>query len=320
MPGTDPMIPKCVRHLESAVFLHFTTDGHLLDCNAGLRRLFQAGAPDAPIGTDISGFFINPAFPAVVAMVQTSAPTRPPILFTVGNARAKTWTLKGSIRREGNENVLVAEHDIAELERLNESVLALNIELADVQRSLALANQDLKRKNARIEELSLTDPMTGAANRRRMDTVLVIELTRFARHGAPFSVVMADVDHFKRVNDDYGHTAGDAVLKALVTIMQDSARATDVVARYGGEEFVIVQPHTTADDAVAWAERIRVKVAESLIPPLDRGITASFGVTDSREGDTADTLIARADEALYQAKNAGRNRVVRSSAGTAATA
>jgi diguanylate cyclase (GGDEF)-like protein len=307
MPKTDHKITDCFSNLESVVLLRFSSGGHLLDCNAGFRRIIAPGTVHEA-GFDVTEFFINPAFAALAATL--SVPPETPRLFTVGDARGKTWTLKGYLHKENDEWRLVAEHDIAELERLNESVLALNIELAGLQRQFAQTNQELKRSHARIEELSLIDPMTGAANRRRLDEVLAAERQRSERHHTPLSVVMADVDHFKLVNDEHGHEAGDAVLKRFAAIMRSFARPTDLVARYGGEEFVIVLPQTTTADAMAWAERIRGKMAAEHIAPLQRPVTVSFGVALLQKNETAVSLLGRADHALYEAKHSGRNRVV----------
>lgn len=307
MPKTDRELTDCLSKLESVVLLRFSSGGRLLDCNAGYRRIAAPGnAHEA--GFDVTEFFINPPFAALAATLD--APPETPGLFTVGDARGKTWTLKGFLHAENDEWLLVAEHDIAELERLNESVLALNMELAGLQRQFAQTNQELKRSHARIEELSLIDPLTGAANRRKLAEVLAAELQRSERHHTPLSVVMADVDHFKLVNDEHGHEAGDAVLKRFAAIMRSFARPTDLVARYGGEEFVIVLPQTATTAAMAWAERIREKMAAEHIAPLQRPVTVSFGVARLEKSETAESLLARADHALYAAKHAGRNRVV----------
>ncbi|HEV8509136.1 MAG TPA: diguanylate cyclase [Gemmatimonadales bacterium] len=167
----------------------------------------------------------------------------------------------------------------------------------------------LRESRTDLERLSVTDALTGLSNRLRMMEVLENEVRRSRRMRHPFAVVMADVDLFKRYNDDYGHPAGDIVLKRVAAIMREASRDVDFVARYGGEEFLIVMPETEIDGATEFAERIRKKLATE---PLPAGqITLSLGVSAfPMHGDAPDQLIAEADAALYLAKRAGGDRVV----------
>ncbi|MFD1732884.1 sensor domain-containing diguanylate cyclase [Deinococcus malanensis] len=172
-------------------------------------------------------------------------------------------------------------------------------------------------ENVRLFELATTDDLTGLMNRRAWVSRLGEALHLGARYGHPTSVMMIDVDHFKRVNDTYGHLMGDAVLRLLGETLRRDVRTTDVAARYGGEELAVLLPHTSADGAMIFAERVRQSIAQQeLIGPLGTlRITASLGVatdpghTVHRAGEAAD-LIHRADQALYQAKAGGRDRVV----------
>ena len=166
----------------------------------------------------------------------------------------------------------------------------------------------LRESRAELERLSATDPLTGLFNRRRMMEALENEVRRSRRLRHPFSVVMADVDLFKRYNDEHGHPAGDEVLKRVATIMREASRDVDVVARYGGEEFLIMMPETELEGAGEFAERIRKKIAKEKLPA--GRITLSLGVSAfPLHGDTPDQLIAEADAALYLAKRAGGDRV-----------
>jgi diguanylate cyclase (GGDEF)-like protein len=162
-----------------------------------------------------------------------------------------------------------------------------------------------------MESLTRTDPLTGLANRRHFDATLAAELKRFDRYATPVSLVMVDLDHFKRVNDTYGHAGGDAVLAEVARRLQTMTRETDLVARFGGEEMCVVLPSTSLDGAAQLAERLREVLAASPVPfdgePIP--VTASFGVaTATRIGGPAG-LIRDADAALYRAKHQGRNRV-----------
>ncbi|MGD8568998.1 MAG: GGDEF domain-containing protein [Gammaproteobacteria bacterium] len=182
-------------------------------------------------------------------------------------------------------------------------------EAIDARDELEKAYSQLQKKEAKIRELMLTDPLTELANRRHLDDRLADEIERSDRYGHKLAVIIADLDHFKSFNDEYGHLKGDDALKLFADVMVNNVRAVDFVARYGGEEFVIVMPETTADGATRLAERIRQSMAQREINGVSRKITSSFGVTMKRPGDEANDLVARADKALYQSKENGRNRV-----------
>jgi diguanylate cyclase (GGDEF)-like protein len=165
-----------------------------------------------------------------------------------------------------------------------------------------------------LRRLATTDPLTGANNRRRYNEISERELTRCKRYQHPLCVLMLDADHFKKVNDTYGHDAGDRVLKALASVCVRELRDVDVLGRFGGEEFTVTLPETTIETAMEAAERLRQALAETRVP-LDDGqeitFTVSIGAASLHDPDEklAD-LLNRADQALYQAKQGGRNQVV----------
>lgn len=163
-----------------------------------------------------------------------------------------------------------------------------------------------------LERMATTDGLTGACNRRSFAQRLDEEIERAQRYGNPLSIILLDIDHFKRVNDTRGHGDGDQALKALAAIGIESGRSSDMFARLGGEEFVMLLPHTTLDAGQAFAERLRVQI-EGLTIRGESGIfniTSSFGVAALKRVDNGDAFLARADAALYLAKHRGRNRVV----------
>jgi diguanylate cyclase (GGDEF)-like protein len=167
----------------------------------------------------------------------------------------------------------------------------------------------LRESRSELERLSVTDPLTGLFNRLRMMEVVQNEVRRSRRLRHEFSVVMADLDGFKRYNDEYGHPAGDTVLKRVAAVMRESSRDVDFVARYGGEEFLIMMPETGINGAAEFAERVRKRIAAEELP--EGRITVSLGASAfPMHGDAAEQLIAEADAALYLAKRAGGNRVV----------
>ncbi|MBN2801005.1 MAG: GGDEF domain-containing protein [Deltaproteobacteria bacterium] len=169
----------------------------------------------------------------------------------------------------------------------------------------------------RLRELTTRDPLTGVANRRLLYERADLELTRHRRYTRPISLCMIDIDHFKRVNDTYGHACGDLVLQEVARQIGLALRETDLVARFGGEEFACLLPESDLATATAIAERIRVAIAATRVPCMELGgrVTISIGVATFDQGCTAlDVLLARADQALYQAKAEGRNRVISSHA------
>ena len=189
-------------------------------------------------------------------------------------------------------------------------------ELKERLASLESANLDLMLKNSALSEISARDSLTGLYNRCYVMEKIDSEMNRSIRHGSPVSLIMLDIDHFKRVNDSFGHSAGDRVLRSVGQVLRDSCRVYDVAARYGGEEFCIVLPETRVGSTTVVAERIRERLATSRFEVGAESVvvTASIGIAgvDSAEVEGAlnsSTLIDRADQALYAAKHHGRNRV-----------
>jgi diguanylate cyclase (GGDEF)-like protein/PAS domain S-box-containing protein len=166
-----------------------------------------------------------------------------------------------------------------------------------------ITEQKLLEEQLRL--LSITDPLTGVYNRRFLQETLLKELYRAERHGEPFSLVMLDIDHFKQINDRYGHDAGDQVLQSLVALIQKRVRSSDCLARWGGEEFVLLLPHTGLSAATALAEGLLEDLRTSTVKGVGC-VTASFGVAVSKTGDTVVQLVQRADVLMYAAKQAGR--------------
>lgn len=164
----------------------------------------------------------------------------------------------------------------------------------------------------RLREQALTDPLTGLYNRRHIFSCLDRELKRYERYSDVFSIILIDADHFKHVNDNYGHSTGDATLRLIARVCKASVRTTDIVGRFGGEEFIILLPNTAADAAAVVAERIRSDMGKVSRELLDGAVlvTLSLGVAEVEPG-AADfnALLAAADKALYEAKDAGRDRV-----------
>ena len=172
----------------------------------------------------------------------------------------------------------------------------------------------LEEYQAKLEDLASTDNLSGLSNRRHFIEEATREIDRACRYGRKLSLIMVDVDHFKAINDNYGHLSGDEVIKTISRMFRQELREQDIVSRIGGEEFAALLPETDVDTATEVAERLRAALASSRTLCRDGqeiACTASFGVTEFSEGDqTIYDMLPRADQALYAAKNAGRNRVM----------
>jgi diguanylate cyclase (GGDEF)-like protein len=169
-----------------------------------------------------------------------------------------------------------------------------------------------REERAELERAALIDPLTLVGNRRFADLTLASHIAGMHRLGWQFGVLLADVDGFKQVNDTHGHQAGDAALRVVAATLAGAVRAYDRVARWGGEEFLVLCPGLESAGLVALADRLRALVERSDVPVPTGGrlgLTISVGVAEAAPGDTADTLLARADAALYHAKGQGKNRV-----------
>jgi diguanylate cyclase (GGDEF)-like protein/hemerythrin-like metal-binding protein len=168
--------------------------------------------------------------------------------------------------------------------------------------------QDLQKRVAQLEQDSLTDKLTGAWNRRYLDHAMAGELARSRRHRQPLAAAMIDIDHFKRVNDTYGHAVGDTVLKELVAVARSCVRASDILVRWGGEEFLLLMPFSAHRVAAVAAEKLRKAVEAHDFAGAGR-VTISAGVAEYLPAEDAEEFFSRADRALYRAKESGRNRV-----------
>lgn len=188
-----------------------------------------------------------------------------------------------------------------------------NVRLAQTQVDDANKKvESLKLQMEKVKQEIIIDPLTRTYNRRAYDDKIKQEIMGFQRYSRPTALAIVDIDHFKNVNDTYGHRTGDGVLRILSGLMKKEIREIDVLARYGGEEFALILPHTSYEQALEVSERIRQKVAESRFTYKGKpfSVTISIGVGTLKAADTLETYVERVDQALYRAKNSGRNRVV----------
>lgn len=190
-------------------------------------------------------------------------------------------------------------------------ILGMGYSAQRMRRESFFARTRLQEANLQLNRLATMDHLTGCANRRHFYAQAEAELTRSRRYSRDLGLVIMDVDHFKAINDEYGHAAGDAALQTLTECIREGLRELDVLGRIGGEEFALLLPETSRGEAVTIAERMRHRVDDLRIEydGHELGLTASFGVTSREAGDLRlDSIMRRADRALYEAKAAGRNR------------
>jgi diguanylate cyclase (GGDEF)-like protein len=180
------------------------------------------------------------------------------------------------------------------------------------QISVNQVETNLREANIRLEELARTDPLTALHNRRVIEEKMGEERVRVNENGRVFSIIMSDIDHFKVLNDTYGHQIGDLVLVSISKILKIATRSGDVVARWGGEEFLMLLPDTGGEEAMEVAERMRIAILQTpiYIDDSEIRITMTFGVAECSFESDINECINRADKALYQGKSAGRNQVI----------
>ncbi|MCU0700046.1 MAG: diguanylate cyclase [Myxococcaceae bacterium] len=239
----------------------------------------------------------------------------PVILMTAGRSSGKVEGLE-----LGADDYLIKPFDMLELSARVKSMLrlkALQDTLVEKNKELDRINHELEEKRAALEQLSRTDGLTGLVNRRHFEERLAAEWARSERYRAPLSCLLLDIDHFKKVNDTWGHPFGDIVLKEVAKVARRALRDVDVIARYGGEEIIALLPETSPDEAWRAAERVRMGVeamrltCRTVEPPEQVRCTASIGVATAPAPtvESAEQLVQLADECLYEAKQGGRNQV-----------
>jgi diguanylate cyclase (GGDEF)-like protein/PAS domain S-box-containing protein len=231
------------------------------------------------------------------------------LILTTPSGACKTFTVNASAIMDGKgkrRGTLVTFDDVTRLESTNNE---LKTALDELQQSQA----EIHRQNSELRMLATRDSLTGALNRRAFFQLFKSAFDEAVEAGTPLSCIMLDIDHFKSINDNYGHAAGDRVIKSLADIVTELVRTDDMVARYGGEEFAVVLPGLTADAAAQIGERIRVAIESQLGAAVggDVKVTSSLGVASvDSNAESAEAMLDLADQALYVAKESGRNQLV----------
>ena len=230
-------------------------------------------------------------------------------------ALSEKWNLAYKIEERLKELNTLVEARTTELQRANDQLMQTNQTLVRTVTDLESAQAKISQQNAELERLASRDSLTGCLNRRAVYAQLETAFTQTSQRGAELCCVMVDIDHFKGINDRFGHTIGDHAIQAVATCLSSALRLMDLVGRYGGEEFCLIFPDTELAEAAELAERLRIRVeAEAgnrVRTAFSLNITVSCGVSSTRFGATTPLeLIDQADKALYAAKEAGRNCVM----------
>jgi diguanylate cyclase (GGDEF)-like protein len=225
--------------------------------------------------------------------------------------KAKNSTFLAVLKRFKNARVFNRQRLLDELSKAYAELETLNRSLADASDQKTRLLEQLRLQARELEQQIREDALTGLYNRRYLDFRIENEFTRAKRYNRNLSVVMADIDQFKKVNDAHSHMVGDEVLKVIAHLFRDNLRGVDFVARYGGEEFVLLLPETPSNGAILVCERIRCEIEsynwEAIRPGLR--VTVSFGVAYDINVDGHVQMLAQADAKLYEAKRGGRNQV-----------
>jgi diguanylate cyclase (GGDEF)-like protein len=237
-------------------------------------------------------------------------------VFLLKNRAFISWEQRPFVFKFGNYRPITGRADfmyqnvtLLPLSSLTGQITHISMIIYDVT-DVAINRLQLKAANERLEHLSQTDGLTQLHNRRHWQMCMQREFDRHTRYGEPTTLVMIDIDNFKRINDTYGHLAGDKVIQHVSHILQQSLRETDCAGRYGGEEFSVVLANTNAQDSLNFADRLREKIASSEMryESVKISVTVSIGISDiNEELENSAKWLANADNALYQAKQAGRN-------------
>ncbi|MFO8192378.1 MAG: GGDEF domain-containing protein [Bacillota bacterium] len=275
------------------------------DCNDYFLRMIEND--NRPCGDHLSKYLAHEDKTFMKQLIREETDR---IRLTIVGQKGSRISMSGYFTEFASGYVLFLERAWIEDDEVIKEISKLNNEMANMTRELNKKNIELQRANARINNLLRTDSLTAIANRLYFMEYYSKIYASALRHGNALSLIMADLDYFKKINDQYGHQVGDEVLVAFATILKENSRSGDLAARYGGEEFVVLLMQTDAKGGKKQAERIRKNLEDKEIGSKKIKVTASFGVAELKSGDNMDDLLRKADEALYRAKGQGRNRVV----------
>lgn len=277
-----------------------------------LATAFETGQATLITDAEMTIEKVNQAFTDITGYLAGEVVGKTPKIFKSGRHQpmfyCELWeTLLATGHWEGE---IWNRNKYGDIYPIWQSITAVYDEFGKIRNYVAVFHDisNRKRFEQELERQALQDHLTGLGNRRAFDEAIRQAIRQAEQENMAFSLIIFDIDHFKSVNDKYGHEVGDAILKQLAVTAGQCLRSTDMLSRWGGEEFTILLPHTSGKGTEVFAERLRRQVAESRFQGLS--VTISLGVTQYRARDDINSMMTRADEALYQAKRSGRNSVV----------
>jgi diguanylate cyclase (GGDEF)-like protein len=308
LEGQTVSLCRWLMESDSVFALLVAPDGGIRARNQASHELFP---PDpARSASNIWDYLVcSDADPLRRLLSDVSAKADGRLLLNLMDKQNSPVSLEVGLLRCSGATLLLGARERRHDSRFQTEILTLSNDLALMMREAGRKNRELQEANETIEKLARIDPLTGLANRRTLDEAFHREIARAARLSERLSMLIADLDHFKSFNDEFGHVVGDQVLARAAEVFGGQLRPYDLAARYGGEEFVLLLPGTSTADAIVIAERIRKGVGELVMAECPRPITVSLGVATWLKGETPQEFLARADAGLYIAKSTGRNRV-----------
>ncbi|HUM22991.1 GGDEF domain-containing protein [Mesotoga prima] len=294
---------SALENLSGAILILFDNEGKILDHSPSLISLVEKS--DTLKGENICNLVVDNS----QALLKRFGAK--PVRIGLSDSRSNIHLVSGFVMLVDESRRLFLGVKIGlSAGDIMESMSKVTDELASLTRELARKNKELQAANKEIERLMNCDPLTGLSNRREFMNRLDKEIESLCSTCKPLSIIMADIDDFKEVNDTRGHPEGDRVLQLFAEILNEIISPRRTTVRYGGEEFIVMLPETTSEEAIEIAEQVRKNFEEETEKKLGFTVTASFGVATFKPSDTKSSILKRVDDALYSAKSGGKNRVV----------
>jgi len=297
-------LSEFLEHADSLVVIRADVSGSILECNLALMRFLHKS--ERPLGTLLNDLFrsIDGTAPDFSAF----GPHNPP-LPQILRLRGGDDVFKVICSVQDAEMLVLAERIGGANNVVMQTMSSLTNELVGIGRELSRRNRELAEAKSRIEVISRTDALTGLANRRAFMERFQESISLADRHNQGLCLLMAELDHFKQLNDEHGHDAGDKALQAFAAVLRQSCRKEDLPARGGGAKFLVILPQTLEEDALRMAVRLCSSMRAFDVLERGRPVTVSVGVVGHQSGENPNQALKRADQALHRAREQGRDRV-----------
>lgn len=283
--------------LDGLSIIESDMNGSINWCNENFIKI--TGLTEIPTGSSIADFLEDPHYSK---QFET-------IFNTHIKANNVEFPVTGFAVNFNDRKIFIIQRKRVSDNKIFEKMTEINQDLGVISRKLEKKNKELEEANKKIQQMARIDSLTGLYNRRHFFETYNKMFSFSKRKKSPLSIIMADIDHFKKINDSKGHQTGDSVLQVLGKTLNESCRKEDIVARYGGEEFVISLLDIKLEDAITFTERLKSSFSSKIESELGFKVTLSFGVAQLNSENHPNELIKAADEKLYQAKNSGRDKI-----------